>query len=548
VSSYLYGLHEPGGEYLYAKNGVSGWIVHTHALGHNPTDNGGVDYTQWDGTPIARLNNGYNPEGTIPKPEFYMDFAKRVGRWANLSLACSRWIIGNEPNHNVEWPEGQRISAEEYALCYILCREEIRIQHGHADDEVILAPVAPWFASGGEGWLEYFNKVQEYILNDDGDIDAFAIHAYTHGPDPYLITANTGMDAPYQNCQFEFQVYKDWMDSIFYNWKKRPVYITEADQNQPWLNQNNGWVKAAYREIDKWNKAGNQTIQCLCLYRWPDYDQYVIEGKQGVIEDLEDTMAYGYKWKEDEMADTVVYSDGFENGFPAFEGKGELMVAQGWKPVWLEDEGNPSVLNRPEFKPAGAAQIRTGSGTQAIHSSFSTIDGAITRTFTVVPGNKYKISVWGMGITGGGGQPKMGMIVQVDQGETLGYAGGASDINSEWWSQDVSGWGNGAWRQMVTPEFVALHPKITVYLRVVTNFAIPANAHFDDFQITTSGGGVTPPPSGGIAEQLLTIADAQLALSGKIRDLASQIGGGSAVAKTLIEEAEGKLQEAKANL
>jgi len=429
MSRYLYGLHEPGGEYLFPEGG---WIVHTHELGHDPTANGGVDYRQWDGTPIARLNNGYGPDGTIPKPEFYMDFAKRVGRWANLSPTCSRWIIGNEPNHSVEWPEGQRISAEEYALCYILCREEIRVQYGHADDEVILAAIAPWFVSEGEGWIEYFRKVQTYIAEDDGDIDAFAIHAYTHGSDPYLITANTFMDAPYQNRHFDFQVYKDWMDAILYDYKDRPVYITETDQNEPWLDQNNGWVKAAYREIDKWNKAGNQTIRCLCLYRWPGYDQYVIEGKQGVIEDFEDAMAYEYKWKEDEMADTVIYSDGFEDGFPSFNGIGELMVAKGWKPGWLEDEGNNTVLNRPEFKPAGAAQVRAGEGAQAIHSSFSTIDGAITKSFTVIPGNKYKVSVWGMGITGDGNQPKMGMIVQVDHGETLGYAGGAGDVNSEW--------------------------------------------------------------------------------------------------------------------
>jgi len=547
VSSYLYGLHEPGGEYLYAKNGVTGWIVHTHGLGHNPTDNGGVDYTQWNGTPIARLNNGYGPDGTIPKPEFYEDFAKRVGRWANLSVGCSRYIIGNEPNHSVEWPEGQRISPEEYAVCYMLCREEIHKQWQRENDEVLLAAIAPWFVSDGAGWIEYFKSVQVYIRDHDGDIDAFALHCYTHGPDPYLITANTFMDAPYQNRQFNFQVYKDWMDAILYDHKSKPVYITETDQNQPWLDQNNGWVKAAYREIDKWNKAGNQTIRCLCLYRWPSYDQYVIEGKQGVIEDFEDAMAHEYRWKEGEMADTVVYSDGFENGFPAFEGKGELMVAQGWRPVWTEDESSDTILNRPEFKPAGAAQVRTGEGAQYVGASHNTIDGAIAKSFTVIPGNKYKVSTWGMGITGSGAQPKLGMVIQVDHGETIGYAGGACDINSEWWSQDVGGWGNEVWKQMVTPEFVAQHPKITVYLRVVTNFAIPANAHFDDFQITTSGGG-TAPPEGNIAAELLTIADAQLALSMKIRNLASQVGGGSIEAKGLIEEAEIKLQEAKAIL
>lgn len=547
MSDYIYGLHEPGGEYLFAESGVDGWIVYTHELGHDPTANGGLDYSIRDGTPIARLNNGYNPNGTIPKPEFYEDFAKRLGRWVNLSLGCSRWIIGNEPNHIVEWPEGQSISADEYAICYMLCRNEIHQQYGHEGDEVLLAAIAPWFAQI-EGWIEYFNKIQLYVWQHGGDIDGFALHAYTHGSNPELITSEQTMDPPYEDERFQFRVYRDWVDNILPKYQEKPLYITETDQNQPWLDQNNGWVKAAYREIDEYNQARKNKVRCLCLYRWPDYDQYGIEKKSGVISDFRDAMAEQYKWKESSMADLVVYSDGFEDGFPAYNGEGELMVAQGWRPEWLEDEGNDTVLNRPEYKPAGTAQIRTGQGAQAIHSSYSTVDGAITKVFTVEEGRQYQVSVWGMGITGSGAQPKMGILLGVNQGEVSGYDG-EFDIVSEWWSQDVPGWGNDIWKQLITPVFTAQYSKITVSLRFVTNFAIPANAHFDDFQIVAKDGGVVPPPpDGDIAKQLLTIADAQLALSVKIRNLASQVGGGSMEAKDLIGQAEEKLAQAKAIL
>jgi hypothetical protein len=434
----------------------------------------------------------------------------------------------------VEWPSEEPLAPEYVAAVYNDCREII-------DGEVILPPVGPWNTEIGYGWIEYFSR----MVGACESVDAFALHTYSRGPSPQSIHSQDKMDPPYDSLYNGFQTYRDWMAAIPPRYKELPVYLTEVDQNEPWADVNSGWVKEAYAEIDAWNQNNKQQIWCMCLYRWPNYDQYVIEGKRGVIEDFKEAIAQGYKWKEDDVA-TVVFSDGFENGFPAYEGEGELMVARGWTPAWLEDESSDTILNRPEFKPAGAAQVHTGAGAQAIHSSYSTVDGAMKKVFAVVPGNKYQVSVWGMGITGSGSQPKMGMIVGVDQGETTGYSGKA-DVESEWWSQDVAGWRNDVWKQLVTPGFVATYSKITVYLRFVTNFAIPANAHFDDFQIVLVEGGVEPPPS-DLAAQLISIADEQLALSERIRDLAAQVGGGNADAVSLIEEAEARLQEAKAIL
>ena len=549
MSKYIYGLHELGGEHLFGEGRVSGWVVFTHELGHDPTHSGGADYRLYDCTPIARLNNGYEPNGTIPKPEFYQDFATRVGRWVNLSVGCSRWIIGNEPNHSVEWPDRHPISPEEYALCYMLCQEEIHKQWEKGYDEVVLAAIAPWFADT-MGWLEYFTAVQDFIWRRGGTIDAFAIHAYTHGPDPSLITADTYMDAPFEQCQFNFKVYQDWIEAIYASYSKKPIYITETDQNEPWLNVNNGWVKEAYKEVDRWNRGDGRKIWCLCLYRWPDYDQYAIEGKEGVIEDFKDAIAEGYE--REDMSETEWYevaADGFEGDFPAYNGISELQAAEGWTPVWLEDPQG-GVLDRPEFKPAGEAEVYTGEGAQAIHGAFCTIDGAIARRFPTIAGQQYYAEALCMGKTDTDAtdQPMMGMVIDVDLSGGENYGGDYPKVESEWWSQDDPAWVNGGWLLLKTMPFTAQGNYITVYLRSANRFPARSHAHFDDFVLYGTEEGNNGGGGEGIAEELLTIAGAQLALSMKIKEIASRVGGGTNEAVTLIEEAEVKLQEAKAIL
>jgi len=51
-----------------------------------------------------------------------------------------------------------------------------------------------------------------------------------------------------------------------------------------------------YAEIDAWNQSGKQIIRCACLYRWPKYDAYAIDGKANVIADWKRAQAQGYRW------------------------------------------------------------------------------------------------------------------------------------------------------------------------------------------------------------------------------------------------------------
>ena len=89
------------------------------------------------------------------------------------------------------------------------------------------------------------------------------------------------MNPPFQNRYFNFQAYRNFMDAVPPAMRSLPVYITETDQDVPWLDQNNGWVRAAYAEIDRWNQQANaQQIRALVLYRWPPFDKWYIKASR----------------------------------------------------------------------------------------------------------------------------------------------------------------------------------------------------------------------------------------------------------------------------
>lgn len=319
-SPYLYGLHDPGGEPVMAGQGIFGWILFTEELGSNPADQSGGDYSRWADQGfgiIARLNNGYEPNGTIPFANRYAEFAARCANFARSSRGCHIWIIGNEMNFAVERPgvqydrsqqpprlaqAGEIIQPGMYANCYRQCRAAIRAAPGHENDQVIVGAVAPWnpqttYDGNPTGdWVKYLQDLLTYL--GPTNCDGISIHAYTHGWDPKLIYTDAFMNPPFQNRQYNFRTYQDFMNAIPRSMRTLPVYLTEADQDDAWRNENTGWVQRAYGEIDWWNKQpGNQVIRAVILYRWPNVDKWGIDGKAGVIEDFKQAIAFKYNWE-----------------------------------------------------------------------------------------------------------------------------------------------------------------------------------------------------------------------------------------------------------
>ncbi len=352
-SPYIFGLHEDGGENHMATAGRKGWVLFTEGLGSNPNDQSGRDYSRWANAGygvMVRLNNAYKPEGTIPAPDKYADFARRCGNFVAASPGCHIWVIGNEMNFWVERPgafaspdlpfsrsidpierdgnlrsmpdrfaalhperalsrgveHGQAITPSDYVRCYKLCRQEIKRRQGRASDQVLVGAVAPWnnntaYPGNPDGdWVRYFQDILGG-LGPDG-CDGFTLHAYTHGTNPELVRSTGKMNPPFQNRHYHFFTYRDFMEAVPANMRHLPAYITEADEDDPWENANRGWIKEAYAEIHRWNQTpGNQQIRSLILYRWPEIDRWVIVTKGNVIQDFKEALANDYRWKPSEV-------------------------------------------------------------------------------------------------------------------------------------------------------------------------------------------------------------------------------------------------------
>lgn len=309
---YIFGMHDRGGEHLMLEKGKRGWVLVTEALGADPNNYGGSNYTDLTNKGLGvmvRLNHGYGSTGTIPYSAQYDNFARRCGNFVEASPGCHIWIIANEMN--LAWerpggPNGQVITPELYASCFVKCRNEIRRRPGHGADQVALGAVAPWnnqttYPGNQNGdWVQYFAD----ILNLLGqDVDAISIHTYTHGQDPSLVFSESTMNPPFQDYHWHFRAYRDFMAAIPTALRNRPVYITETDQNIAWRDANSGWVRNAFQEINDWNLYPNrQPIQALILFRWiignpndPQQVGWAIENKSGVQADFRDAMNNEYR-------------------------------------------------------------------------------------------------------------------------------------------------------------------------------------------------------------------------------------------------------------
>lgn len=291
MAKSIYGIHDAGAWFGAIQEGMDAWCLYTEAIGSDPNDHSGRDYSHLRITPIVRLNNGYGSGGTIPLPERYPDFARRCANFVANSHGCTRWIIGNEIALQWEWPEGQPIRLADYIACFKLCRAAIKAVQPEA--EVIPQPPAPWntMTPDAPDWIKQLHDMLNAV-----ECDGVAIHAYSHGYDPHLITAEQTMNPPWDRYFYQFSVYKQFMAAIPENKRHLPVYLTETNGDGPWPHQNTGWVQAMYAEIDRWNQQENtQPIRCAILFRWePGDEKWTISGAPGSLDDFRQALARGY--------------------------------------------------------------------------------------------------------------------------------------------------------------------------------------------------------------------------------------------------------------
>lgn len=299
----LYGIHDVQGSSFLQQNNCSGWLVHSVKVTADPP----ADYTALVNAGcrvIVRLNYGYGSEGTIPLPAGYDAFAQQCATWVAASKGAKLFIIGNEMNVSAERPMGQPILPADYAKCFLKCRTAIQAKPGFANANVIPGAVGPYNietnypANPTGNWIKYFADVMA-LLQDQ--CDGVAIHTYSRGQHPADIVNQARFPAPFQNNYRGFLAYQNFMSAIPASMKKLPVYLTETQpliNDAPnWLNENTGWVKAAFAEINRWNSiASNQPIQALTMFRWLNTDpNWCFSTRPNVLDDFRNAIAQNFK-------------------------------------------------------------------------------------------------------------------------------------------------------------------------------------------------------------------------------------------------------------
>ncbi len=281
--AHIFGMHDAGAEALFVNANKRAWVVVSVKV--NPPDSDG-DFSALANaghTVIVRLNNGYNSDGTLPDSAQYDAFAQQCANFVAQSKGASIWVLGNETNLALERPGnnngqgGEVITPDKYAQCFAKVRAAIKKIAAHKNDLVAPAAPAPWnnqtsYMGNLTGdWVKYFQDILAKCVQLGQPPDALALHTYTHGMDPALITSEQKMGIPFSSRRFQFRTYRDFLSVVPASLKSVPVFITETQAADPdwWKNQNVGWIQAAYKEISDWNAVpANQAIQALCLFRW----------------------------------------------------------------------------------------------------------------------------------------------------------------------------------------------------------------------------------------------------------------------------------------
>lgn len=275
------------------------WILDTIALSENPTP------PQYDANHgwIIRVNWGYGSTGTIPlDPDAQNTYLSRLVSYMKRTQNATRWIIGNEPNLSREWPNGQPIYPSAYANFYRRCRDAAYVGLGNAvkNHKFLIAAAGPWnnelkYSGNPNGdWVQNFLDV---INACQGELDGFSIHTYCHGYNVNLVTAQTFMNAPFQNRHYDFQTYRDYVGVIPELHADLEIDLTETNGNGPW--QAVGLIPAMAADIDAYNRSvTKRKIKNLIIYRYPKYDEYYFKGITPVEQEYLATVQRNYQSPE----------------------------------------------------------------------------------------------------------------------------------------------------------------------------------------------------------------------------------------------------------
>lgn len=517
-SPHLYGIHDADPspqDFLDHLNtgAVNGWVTATVAVGDNPDDHGGSDFTAISDqghTVICRLNYGYSPNGTLPAADRYDEFAQRCANFVAATQGCAIFIIGNETNLAHEWPvvsgRHQYISPQDYAGCFNQCYNAIKAVAPEA--QVVPQALAPFAGPYSEGdingtphdgnplnWVDYMNQMLTAI-ESSGELDGIALHINSRGYTYDDIHSTQKVNAAGQDLYFSFYVYKDWINhGIPSNLHDLPLYATECNgiyywkgghPENPESHYESGWIQEIYAEIDRYNQQamtdGTPLFRCVNLYRWCQWcDDWNIDGnsyESQMLADLDQVVTYKYSWtteNEPPPASELVNGD-FENGEQANG------VGNGWSS--FQSTGYPALFE------VQSDQVAEGSWSQKIicpqpQSNYKY--AGVYQTITVTAGQTYEIQASNRTQFDGGAA--WDYIARLGVDLTGGSNFQSSDITWYEFNSQKDVW------HTLNQSATATHNSMTIFLQTWRKWPADGESYawFDNVSISPAAGQNAPP-------------------------------------------------------
>jgi LysM repeat protein len=185
----------------------------------------------------------------------------------------------------------------------------------------------------------------------------------------------------------------------------------------------------------------------------------------------------------------LLQNPGFEPPFTTRNSDATIQVANGWEPWYVTGGGSSAINARPEYLPAPASRIRSGSGAQEFNTFFAThTAGVYQRVTTVTPGTELRFSVWVWVWSSATfedpnvSEDPNGVTVRVGIDPTGGTNAQSPNVV---WSQGVEFYDEFRELSVVA---TASGPAVTVFVRSeVENFVGTNNIYLDDASLLPAG-------------------------------------------------------------
>jgi len=342
--SMAFSINDPNpSEYLgHISSGAGpGWVTATVKIGTDTNQTSGVDFTflsDQGHTVICRINNAYFPDGTIPPPEKYDDFAACCASFVAKSSGCHIWTIGNELNRAGEWPMNFTINHAAYVspASYATCFRKVYNAIKAVQPEARVLPQAPacfagpyvansqnltWWGTNYTHdanpltWVAHLRSMLTNIANT-GPLDGIALHVSSRGYTCAAVHSTAKFSGGAAGLYNSFYVYKDWVNlGIPTNFYHLPLYATECNGYYYWKGGHEeapqehyqlGWMQAVYDEVNRYNQnaflTGKPVFRCFNMYRWwGAQDNWSIDRadnlyKADILGDLDEAAAQRYTW------------------------------------------------------------------------------------------------------------------------------------------------------------------------------------------------------------------------------------------------------------